>query len=930
MKRLDRYAARYANFVLVVTRMAVLGEQSAPKGTGEPAKAPRGYQGRSPWLVVPVVVMMLLGAAGAVQAQGEQKRVLMLSEFRPDTPSNIQRQNILRDSLNEALKGSVDYYEEFIDAPAFSERDHELALRDFFRRKYGRTVLDVVMVVGRTALEFVRTYGVELFPGVPVVALAIDRELIEVQTPGLRVTGVARLLDPKGTLDFILTLQPDTTEVVVVAGGLDARYYEVRARRELRGYEGKVAFTYLIDVPFAELLARVANVPPRAAIMYLGVTGDGSGTRVVPSTALAQIVARANAPVYGSLANQMDQGIVGGSLHDTNIVARETAEVTLRLLRGESITNIPIQESQSVVTMANWPALRRWGLSESRLPTGTLVLRREPSLWSRYRWEAVTVLSLLAAQGVTIVALFIQRTRRKAIEQRNTAILRAMPDLMFLQTGSGVFVDYHAHSAGDLAAPPSVFLGKSMREVMPPFLVPILERAICEALSSPEPVVVEYWLRIAGEMRHFEARIVRCDANHVLSVVRDTTERKHAEQALQTSHERYALATAAGSVGVWDWNLQTNDFYVDSSLRAALGYEAHEIGNRFEDWRGCVHPDDVEAVMSRTRTHIASEGSNYEDEYRMVAKDGRIRWWLARGSVSERIGTEAIRMTGTYTDITARKQAEDELHHAKAELARLHRITTLSEVSAALAHEINQPLTAIVTNATACIRMLARPTPDIVEVREALRDVIQDGKRASDIVRQMRQVFTRHEGENTPVDVNALILDSCTLAHDRLHSAHILLRIHLTEDLPFVRGDQVGLQQVLWNLVTNAIDSMRDSPQTSRALTITSSVQAGAVHVAMHDTGPGVSEADLQRVFEPFFTTKPDGMGMGLSISRSIVEAHGGRLWVELNGSQGAVFCFSLPAMTTDDINVDGAIVDLPGRTGGYRRADRSAGVSAQ
>ena len=428
-------------------------------------------------------------------------------------------------------------------------------------------------------------------------------------------------------------------------------------------------------------------------------------------------------------------------------------------------------------------------------------------------------------------------------------------------------------------------------------------------------------------MRHYEARIVRCDANHVLSVVRDTTERKHAEQALQASHERYALATAAGSVGVWDWNLQTNDFYVDSSLKAALGYEPHEIGNRFEDWRGCIHPDDFEAVMSRTRAHIENDSVKYEDEYRMVGKDGRIRWWLARGSVSERVGTEAIRMTGTCTDITARKQAEEELHYAKAELARLHRITTLSEVSAALAHEINQPLTAIVTNATACIRMLARPTPDIVEVREALRDVIQDGKRAGNIVLQTRQVFTRHEGENTPVDVNALILDSCTLAHDRLHSAHILLRIHLTEDLPFVRGDQVGLQQVLWNLVTNAIDSMRDSPQTSRALTITSSVQAGAVHVAIHDTGPGVSEADLQRVFEPFFTTKPDGMGMGLSISRSIVEAHGGRLWVEQNGSQGAVFCFSLPAIQADEIDVDGAIVDSPHRASDYRRADRSAGA---
>ena len=206
--------------------------------------------------------MMLLVAAGAVQAQEEQKRVLMLSEFRPDTPYNIERQNILRDTLTEALKGSVDYYPEFIDPPAFSEEDHQPALRDFLRRKYGRTRFDVVIVVGRTALEFVRTYGVDLFPGVPVVSLATDRELIELQTPGLRVTGVGRRIDPKGTLDFILKLQPDTTEVVVVAGGLDAGYFEALARRELRGYEGKVAFTYLIDVPFQELLVAPREPSP--------------------------------------------------------------------------------------------------------------------------------------------------------------------------------------------------------------------------------------------------------------------------------------------------------------------------------------------------------------------------------------------------------------------------------------------------------------------------------------------------------------------------------------------------------------------------------------------------------------------------------------------------------------------------------------------
>ncbi len=984
------------------------------------------------WFVA-VLALALLLVVDLVRAAEEPKRVLMLTEYKPDSPTNIARERIFRDTFNAAM-GYVDYYSEYIDAPTFSDRDYRLTLRDYLSRKYAKKRFDVVVTVGSLALEFMRTFGVQLFPGAPVVSSNTDRELIEKRTPGLPVTGVARRLDPKGTLDLILMLQPNTTQVVLVGGHVNAAALESLTRRELREYEGRLAFTYLMGLPIEELLARVSKLPERTAIMHLTMHDDGNGRRFLPTEALARITKAANVPVYGLVANYVNHGIVGGSLHDTDSLARETAEMTVRLLRGESIANIPVRDGDSLVTMANWLQLRRWGLSESRLPPGTVVLNKEPSLWDRYRWLTVTVLFLFVAQATTIAGLFVQRTRRREMEQRNTAILRAMPDLMFVHDRAGTILDYYAADRDELYSPPEQFLGKQIPDVLPPGVAAAILRGAEQAAAIPQPVSVEYELPMSGGTRFCEARMVDLKPDKVLTIVRNVTDRKRAEsaledsrrftrriaetipnviflydvmerrsvyvndrstavlgytaeevvdmgdqflartmhpddlsglprlaaayahakddeilehvfrfrhkngewrwihryvavftrtadgrvkeilgtatditalktteQALQASQERYALATVAGNVGIWDWNIDTEEIYGDLSLKAVLGYQDGGIGHRLEEWSALVHPGDLEDVKSRIRAHFKGETPMYENEHRIVRKDGSIRWCLTRGSVTERMGSRAARMTGTCTDVTARKQAEEALHHANAELARLHRITTLSEVSAALTHEINQPLTAIVSNATTCLRLLAMTRPDIGEVLDALRDVVQDGKRASDIILRTRQVFARHQGQKTSVNVNELIRDSCILAHHRLQSAHILLRIYLAKDLPLVRGDQVELQQVMWNLMTNAFDAMDGMPPTSRVLTIRSSVEDGAIQVAIQDTGQGFGEADVTRMFEPFFTTKPEGMGMGLSISRTIVEAHGGRLWAGQNTSQGAEFCFSLPAVAAHE-----------------------------
>ena len=254
-------------------------------------------------------------------------------------------------------------------------------------------------------------------------------------------------------------------------------------------------------------------------------------------------------------------------------------------------------------------------------------------------------------------------------------------------------------------------------------------------------------------------------------------------------------------------------------------------------------------------------------------------------------------------DISERKVAEeklrardDALQIARAELARVSRVTTLGELTASIAHEVNQPLGAMVANAAACTRWLAAEPPEAVKARRALESIAADGRRASEIIGRIRALVKRQAPRKDPVDVNLKIAQVIELTADEIRRNGIVLRTELADGLPPVHGDRVQLQQVLLNLILNAIDAMGPIENRPRELTIVSRGDGGdAVLVEVHDAGPGIDPKQAAQVFEPFYTTKSDGLGIGLSISRSIVEAHGGKLWVNANEPHGAVFRFSLP-----------------------------------
>ena len=253
---------------------------------------------------------------------------------------------------------------------------------------------------------------------------------------------------------------------------------------------------------------------------------------------------------------------------------------------------------------------------------------------------------------------------------------------------------------------------------------------------------------------------------------------------------------------------------------------------------------------------------------------------------------------GTIIDVTERRQAEKErerLREAQADLAHASRMTTMGELTASLAHEVNQPIAAAVTGASTCVRWLTRDNPDIAEAREAALGVVRNGKRAADIINRIRSLSRKGDSQRQLVNINEVILEIISLVRNEAQRHSIAIRIELGEDLPKVMADSLQIQQVIMNLIMNGIDAMKDVDQP-RAITIGSqSAEDQLLTISVSDTGIGLPQQQADKIFDAFFTTKPQGIGLGLRISRTIIEAHGGRLWATHNTPKGASFYFTLP-----------------------------------
>ncbi len=378
----------------------------------------------------------------------------------------------------------------------------------------------------------------------------------------------------------------------------------------------------------------------------------------------------------------------------------------------------------------------------------------------------------------------------------------------------------------------------------------------------------------------------------------DITERKLVEEALRRSEAYLAQAQKLTHTGSWAWDVTaTRALHLSEEWYRIYGFDPGEGMSAWKKRVERIHPGD-RAGREQQINRAISEKSEYEIEYRIILPDGGIRHLHSVGHPLLNSRGDLVQFVGSSTDVTERRQAEEALRQAQADLARISRITTMGELTASLAHEVNQPIAAAMTDANTCLRWLNRDHPDLDEAREAATRVVKDATRAAEIISRTRLLFKRVNPKSELVDINNVIHETLALMIGDMSRNSISVRIELEDDLPKITGDRVQLQQVIMNLMANGIDAMKEANGT-RELTINSQrAESQQLIVSIGDTGVGLPVGQADQIFNAFFTTKPNGTGMGLRISRSIIESHGGRLWAADNSPRGAIFHLSLPIHT--------------------------------
>src|SRR6266542_432939 len=375
-----------------------------------------------------------------------------------------------------------------------------------------------------------------------------------------------------------------------------------------------------------------------------------------------------------------------------------------------------------------------------------------------------------------------------------------------------------------------------------------------------------------------------------VGAVMDVTERKRAEEAVLRSEKELRNVIETIPISVWTALPDGTVDFVSRHWREHSGLSGE--GPYGAGWQTAVHPDDVDRHLDKWRAALAT-GAPFENEARRRAADGEYRWFLARAVPLRDEQGNILKWYGITMEIEDRKRAEEAFREAQIELAHVTRMSTLGEMTAPIAHEINQPLGALVNNAGACLGCL--DAENLEEARNSVALMMDDAQRASDIITRIRALAKKAPPQKDSLDINQTIREVIALAQSEVQRNQIALQTQLSGDMPLVFADRIQLQQVMLNLMMNAIEAMTQVSGPRGLLISSGADDSKGVVVVVRDSGAGLDSKSLERLFEPFYTTKPQGMGMGLAICRSIIEAHDGRIWATTNEDRGATFHFTLP-----------------------------------
>lgn len=599
------------------------------------------------------VLLLILALSVASASEPPPKRVLILHSFGPDFGDQFSKD--LRAALDRELPGQLELYDQWLISTRFATPGQDSAFVDYLRALFADHPLDLIIASGAPAANFLQLHRQSLFANTPELMTDVEERRVGPEGPRSQEAIVATSVDLLVLVDNVLRLLPKTAHLFVVIGNSpDDRYWVGQIQESLQPFNNRLSVQFLNDLPFDAMLGRVASLPSHSAILFAPLSPTVSGIPEDENVALARLHAVANAPMFSYTDAYLGKGIVGGPLLSSQQYARDMTDVAVRILRGEPASAIKTPTITFGIPQYDWRELRRWHISTSALPPGSVIRFVERSVWDQYRWLIIAVAIVVLLQSLLIFDLLYERRRR------------------------------------------------------------------------------------------------------------------------------------------------------------------HE----------------------------------------------------AEGVSRQRL----------------------------SELARMNRIATVGELSASIAHELGQPMGAILRNSEAAELILDSETPNLAELREIVHDIKRDDHRAGDVIARLRRMLTKVPIEVQDVDLNEAIEQVFGFLASLASADQIVLSTSFIQPPPQVRCDRVQLQQVVLNMVINAIDAMRHAQDSPRTIVgRTALVEDHFAEVSIEDSGPGIPAGKEQQVFEPFFTTKDAGMGVGLSIARTIVENCGGRVVAENRRPRGALFRFTLP-----------------------------------